>query len=125
VVAALVKAGDTLTAPMSGVPLHHFHGAATRVPVESTAFGVRQEHCLVEIVAMWEPGDPAPHQAWVDAVAETLTPGAWPGGYPNMLGPDDHAQTAHAYGPNTARLLAMKARFDPDGVFNAAALPTG
>lgn len=36
---------------------------------------------------------------------------------------DDVEQTAHAYGPNTARLLAVKQRLDPDGVFAAIPLP--
>jgi choline dehydrogenase-like flavoprotein len=40
-----------------------------------------------------------------------------------LLGPDDHAQIADAYGPNAARLLAAKTRFDPDRVFSATPLP--
>jgi FAD/FMN-containing dehydrogenase len=127
VAAAFVAAGDSVTSPLSGVLLHHFHGAATRVPVEDTAFGVRREHLMVEIVAAWEPGDGTPHQAWTDAVADSLGPDlgpdALPGGYPNMLGPDDHDQITDAYGPHAARLLATKARFDPDGVFSATSLP--
>ncbi|MCW2863414.1 MAG: hypothetical protein JWP48_5122 [Actinoallomurus sp.] len=123
VVAAFVEAGDTVTTPLSGVPIHHFHGAAARVPVESTAFGIRQDHLMAEIVAVWEPGDGTPHRTWADSVADALAPDALPGGYPNMLGPRDHAQIAGAYGPNAARLLAAKARFDPDGVFSATPLP--
>ncbi|PZG08632.1 FAD-binding oxidoreductase, partial [Nonomuraea aridisoli] len=46
-----------------------------------------------------------------------------PGGYPNLLGDDEVAQIAHAYGPNTERLLAVKRRFDPDHVFRAIPLP--
>jgi FAD/FMN-containing dehydrogenase len=123
VTAALIEAGDTTMSPLSGVPVHHFHGAAARVPVESTAFGIRQEHLMIEIVAAWEPGDSAPHQAWADAVSDAMAPDALPGGYPNMLGPDDRTQIAEAYGPNTARLLAVKSHFDPQGVFTATPLP--
>jgi hypothetical protein len=39
-----------------------------------------------------------------------------PGGYPDLLGPDDHGQIAHAYGPNDARLRVAKARNDRDGI---------
>ncbi|GAB2857474.1 FAD-dependent oxidoreductase [Actinoallomurus bryophytorum] len=123
VIAVLTEAGDAFTTPLSLIPIHHFHGAATRIPVENTAFGVREDHHMAEIVAIWEPGDGLPHKAWADSVADALAPHSLPGGYPNMLGPDDHAQNAEAYGPNTARLLAAKARFDPDGVFSATALP--
>ncbi|GAA5188368.1 FAD-dependent oxidoreductase [Rugosimonospora acidiphila] len=122
-IAALVRAGDTVTTPLSSVPISHFHGAAARVPVESTSFGLRQEHLMVEMLATWEPGDREPHQAWADSVADALAAEALPGGYPNVLGPDDQAQAAHAYGPNTERLLAAKSRFDPDGVFSATPLP--
>ncbi|MFD7233347.1 FAD-binding oxidoreductase [Streptomyces sp. NPDC059881] len=123
VVEAFIAAGDSVTSTASGVLLHHFHGAAARVAPESTAFGIRQDHFMVEIVAAWEPADAGPHHAWADSVAGSLAPHALPGGYPNMLGPGQDAEIAHAYGPNTARLLAAKARFDPDGTFTATPLP--
>jgi Berberine and berberine like len=133
VAAALVAAGDTLTTPLSVVPVHrrqdgrpvtgHFHGAATRVPVESTAFGIRREHLVVEIVEAWEPGDATPHRRWADSVADALADDALPGGCPGMLGSGDREQTADAYGPNSARLPTAKRRFDPDQVFSASPLP--
>jgi hypothetical protein len=66
VIAALVEAGDTLTSPLSGVVVHHFHGAAASVPVESTAFGIRQDHLMAEVIGWWTPGDRTPHQAWAN-----------------------------------------------------------
>ncbi|MEU8078923.1 FAD-binding oxidoreductase [Catellatospora citrea] len=126
VISAVVRAGDTLTSPLSGMPIHHFHGAAARVPTVATAFGNRQEHLMIEIFAGWEPtdgDDGARHRAWSDSVSKSLAPFALPGGYPNILGPDDHEQIQQAYGPNAARLRAAKQRFDPDGVFSATALP--
>ncbi|MFJ2646207.1 hypothetical protein ACIO1C_05695 [Streptomyces sp. NPDC087420] len=66
VVAALVAAGDSRTSPLSGIAIHHFHGAATRVPEDATAFGLRRKHFVVETVAAWEPDDPDgdAHRAW-------------------------------------------------------------
>lgn len=124
VVGALVAAGERRTSPLSGVVVHHFHGAAARVPEEATAFGNRREHLMVEIGAVWEPGPGEPHRAWAGAVSSALAPAALPGGYPNLLRPDDHDQIAHAYGANAARLRAVKARYDPDGVFTATPLPS-
>ncbi|MBO3677204.1 FAD-binding oxidoreductase [Streptomyces sp. NEAU-YJ-81] len=123
--AALLDAGDTLTSPLSAVSLHSLHGIASRIPATDTAFGNRTPHLMVETIARWEPGDPREpeHRAWARDVSAVLESEAMPGGYPNLLGPDETQQIAHAYGPNTERLLAAKHRFDPDGVFRAIPLP--
>jgi hypothetical protein len=124
VIAALIQAGESQSSVLSGVFVHHFHGAATRVPVDSTAFGIRTPHFVVEILAAWEPGDDqTPHWAWAEGVSSNLAAHALPGGYANLLGPSDHDQIAHAYGPNADRLLAAKDRYDPDDVFTAIPLP--
>ncbi|WAC92345.1 FAD-binding oxidoreductase [Mycobacterium sp. Aquia_213] len=124
VIAALVEAGQRQTSRYSGVVAHHFHGAATRVPLVSTSFGQRAPHRMIEIVAAWEPGDDAAaHVGWAERVDADLAPHALPGGYPNMLGPGEHEQIAHAYGSNAARLRTAKEQFDPDGVFSGIGLP--
>jgi FAD/FMN-containing dehydrogenase len=127
VISALAEAGPAVTSPLSIVSTHHFHGAAERVPPDATAFGIRRGHFTFEIVAAWEPGDAdgARHRAWADSFSAALAPHALPGGYPGLLGPDDHEQIARAYGQNATRLRAAKARFDPDGVFSASPLPPG
>ncbi|WP_233521286.1 BBE domain-containing protein [Streptomyces triticagri] len=43
----------------------------------------------------------------------------------NFLGPETPDQVAESYGPNTERLLAVKAAVDPDCVFAATPLPGG
>jgi FAD/FMN-containing dehydrogenase len=107
---------------------HHFHGAATRMAPDSAAFGLRREHLMVEIVAGWKPDgdDGAVHRRWARELWQSLAPFALPGGYANLLGPDDREQVAAAYGRNAARLRVLKHRFDPDGVFaSAIPLPEG
>jgi hypothetical protein len=123
IIDALVEAGRTRTSPQSLLPVHHCHGASTRIRSDETAFANRREHFMVEIVAGWPPGDGSAHRAWADAVSAALAPHALPGGYPNLLGPDDHEQIADAYGDNAIRLLAAKAHYDSDGVFTAIPLP--
>ncbi|MFT7836031.1 FAD-binding oxidoreductase [Saccharothrix sp. BKS2] len=118
----LVDFARRVTSPLSSLTLHHFHGAATRVPVSSTAFGLRDEHVLLEIITTWAPNSPdsgGAHREWAAALADELERSALPGGYPNLLGPDDHERAMAAFGPNTARLLEVKRRLDPDGVFTA------
>jgi hypothetical protein len=63
------------------------------------AFGLRREHFLVELIAAWEPGaedDGARHRRRAQDLSRALAPTALPGGYPNLLGPDDHDQIALA-----------------------------
>ncbi|WP_063129794.1 FAD-binding oxidoreductase [Nocardia fusca] len=121
----LTLAGSPLTSPLSAVSVHTLLGAGARVPAAETAFGNRDPHFMIEIIALWEPDDTraAEHRAWAGNLTSILEPEALPGGYPNLLGPDDTAQVAHAYGPNTERLLAVKRRVDPDHVFHAIPLP--
>jgi hypothetical protein len=121
---ATVTAVARRTSPHSMVNWHHLHGAATRIPAEAMAFGLRQEHFMVEIVAGWEPdgSNGAAHRQWAQDLWESLAPFALPGGYGNFLTPRDREQIRDAYGSNGARLRALKRRFDPDGVF-ASAIP--
>ncbi|MET7787473.1 FAD-binding oxidoreductase [Streptomyces sp900116325] len=121
----LSLAGSTLTSPYSAVSVHSLHGAATRVPVTDTAFGNRDPHLMIEIIAQWQPDDTRAqeHRAWAGDLADAFEPEALPGGYPNLLGPDAATQITHAYGPNTERLLTAKHRYDPHHIFRATPLP--
>jgi hypothetical protein len=84
VISVLIAAGCARTSPSTVIALHQFRGAGTRVPVNATAFGMRREHFLVEIVAAWDPGDDddgAVHRRWARNLSQVLAPGALPGGY--------------------------------------------
>ena len=117
---ALLRAGDSRASAFSGIAIHHFHGAATRVPLDETAFGIRSEHLVVEIVAAWDPADDAARQRyWADTVYSELGPHSLKGGCPNLIGPEQADQADSAYGPNAGRLLAAKRRYDPNNVFSA------
>jgi len=123
---ALLKGAASLTSPFSALNIHHFHGAATRVDPAATAFGLRREHLLVEIIAAWDDDTTAAtHRDWLDRTTASFDAYALPGGYPNTLGPDERARADRAYGDNGPRLLAAKHHYDPDGVFQATSLPRG
>jgi FAD/FMN-containing dehydrogenase len=125
VIASLVAAGSNRTSPLAMIAMHHFHGAATRIPEVGSAFGLRREHFLVEAIAAWDPEDEengAVHRAWARNLSRVLSRSALPGGYANLLGPDDHDQIALAHGANIDRLRKVKQRFDPDNVFSAIPL---
>jgi len=55
------------------IATHDFKGAASRVPLDATAFGLRQDHVLVEIIAAWDDaGNPAAEQDHRDWARATL-----------------------------------------------------
>jgi FAD/FMN-containing dehydrogenase len=121
---AIIAAMARRTSPHCAVFWHHFHGAATRMAPDGAAFGLRREHFMVEIIAGWRPDgdDGSAHRDWARDLWQSLAPFALPGGYANLLGPNDREQVAEAYGGNAARLRVLKHCFDPDGVF-ASAIP--
>jgi FAD/FMN-containing dehydrogenase len=120
---AIVAAVQNKPSPNDVINIHHFHGVATRIALESAAFGQRQEHLMVEIISGWRDDGPALHERWADETMQALGEYALPGGYPNLLGPDAHAQIVQAYGSNAGRLRAVKQKYDPQGVFTAIPLP--
>jgi FAD/FMN-containing dehydrogenase len=132
-VTALAAGAAAGSSPFSLLALHHFHGAAARVAPDATAFALRQDHLLVEMIAAWAPGpdgeDPAvtaaPHLEWTAEISAALAAEALPGGYPNILGPQEADRTKLGYAGNAERLLAAKHRYDPDGVFTAIGAITG
>jgi hypothetical protein len=82
--------------------------------------------CMAGIVAAWDPADhenASRHQQWSHDVSKRLAPHALPGGYPNLLGPDEQVQIDAAYGSNITRLREVKHRFDPENLFRATPLP--
>lgn len=125
-ISALIAGGARRTSPFSTIVLQHFRGLPTQVSPEATAFGLRREHVMVEIIACWNSAagdDGSVHKRWARDFSRTMAPMSLPGGYLNLLGPHARDQIAHAYGNNIARLQAVKRRFDPDGIFSATPLP--
>jgi hypothetical protein len=121
-IAALLERAQQFTSPYSAFSIHHFHGAASRVPASEAAFAPRQDHLMVEIVAGWEPESPEAdrrHARWAQASSRALAPYALRGGYVNLLDVDEHDRVPLTFGANYARLCALKRVYDPDDVFSS------
>jgi FAD/FMN-containing dehydrogenase len=120
----LIAAMETAVSPGCAIITHEFKGAASRVPTDATAFGLRRDHVLVEILAQCiDPSDEREerrHQDWARATLNVLGPQALPGGYPNLLAGGDTDRAAKSYGGNADRLMAAKRHYDPDNVFRSA-----
>ena len=120
---ALISAVDTAPSALCGTSVHHFHGAPTRIGSAETAFSLRSNHLVVEILAQWQDGDGSDEVAWADATARALNSEALPGGYANIMGPADASRANLSYGANADRVASVKLRYDPDNVFRSIAIP--
>ena len=80
------------------------------------AFPLRRPGYEVDIVGRW--GTPAAKAAavqWVKSVRDSLQPFA-NGVYVNQLGETSEELVRAAYGPNYARLVEIKKKYDPKNV---------
>lgn len=123
-IAAFIEAMAAAVSAGCALFTHEFKGAASRVPTEATAFGLRSDHVLVEILATFvdrsNKEEEQRHRQWARATRQAFAPMSLPGGYPNFLTRDDSDRVAKSYGPNAERLIAAKRRYDPDNVLCSA-----
>jgi hypothetical protein len=95
------------------VPLR---GAISRVGLSDTAFALRQPGFEVDMAGVWSaPTAKADAVRWVQAMRDSLQPFAH-GVYVNQLGDTSDQLVRSAYGPNYARLLDIKKKYDPDNL---------
>ncbi|TDW21710.1 FAD-binding oxidoreductase [Kribbella kalugense] len=85
-------------------------GAYNRVPVDATAFPHRTERFLLEHAS---PDQAAVRRSW-----STAHPHASGRVYPNFPDPDLTDWQTPYHGPNYPRLVSIKDKYDPDGVFH-------
>ncbi|MBW4632018.1 MAG: FAD-binding protein [Iphinoe sp. HA4291-MV1] len=119
---ALIEHGLPLPSPFSMINVHNFHGAASRVGASETAFALRQDHLMVELIAAWEPQSPDDEQRhiqWAQHISQALAPYAFKGGYINLLDEKEQERVPLAFGSNYERLLDLKRKYDPDDVFHS------
>ena len=95
------------------VPLR---GAVSRVNVSDMAFALRQPGYELDMAGVWDaPAEKAEVVRWVSATRDTLLPFAH-GVYVNQLGDTSDQLVRSAYGPNYARLMELKKKYDPNNV---------
>jgi len=106
--------------PMNAILFEHFHGAVTRVGTTDTAVPHREQGWNLLLPSIWtDPADSDANVAWTRDTYAALQPHFGSGRWLNYLA-DDAADDAirNAYGPNYARLVEVKRRYDPENVFN-------
>jgi FAD/FMN-containing dehydrogenase len=115
---ALLDLFTRVPSPMSVVGLQQAGGAIARVPADATAYANRDAAFDCIPIAIWEDAaQDAANIAWSRAVWEAMRPFATGGVYVNNLGEEGEERIRAAYGPNYARLAALKAKYDPTNLF--------
>jgi FAD/FMN-containing dehydrogenase len=106
-------------APANLISFFALGGAIADVLPGATAFPHRRALFDLQIQSYWgEPWQEAENVAWVNGFRQALAPYTR-GAYVNYIDAD-HPEWATAwYGRNLPRLRRIKARYDPDHIFNA------
>jgi hypothetical protein len=102
--------------PKRKVIIVTLRGAVSRVRSSDTAFALRQPGYEVDIASAWSaPAEKADAVRWVEATRDRLQPFAH-GLYVHQLGDTSDQLVRAAYGPNYARLVEIKKKYDPNNV---------
>jgi FAD/FMN-containing dehydrogenase len=106
------------TAQMAVAQIRVLGGAASRVPVEATAYAHRARRMMANVAAFYaDAEDKAVQEAWVTGLAAAINQGT-AGAYVNFLGDEGESRVREAYpGATWDRLAAIKARYDPGNLF--------
>jgi FAD/FMN-containing dehydrogenase len=118
---AMVSAYGKCPVPTSSLLLENFHGAASRVPLDATAYALRDAGFNTLVAGQWmDRSQEGATVAWVRETFDALQSFAGPRRYVNYIGDDEepNAAAAAAYGPNLVRLRQLKRRYDPDNLFH-------
>jgi FAD/FMN-containing dehydrogenase len=102
---------------MTEIHLQHLGGAVGRVPAEATAFALRDQEFIVNVVARTPNADGfAEVVDWARGVTSALGPDA--GSYVNFTGEADSAIVRASYPAATyRRLVELKKKYDPANLF--------
>jgi FAD/FMN-containing dehydrogenase len=113
-----VAHASPLPGPFSSAYFETMGGAVGRVLPAATAFPHREAPFNLGINPGWADADGDEVAiAWARDFADAMTPYSTGGLYANYAGHDDLDRSRAAYGENLERLMDVKDRYDPDGVF--------
>jgi FAD binding domain/Berberine and berberine like len=109
--------------PLSAIAFQQLHGVAARVAPDATAFPHRYDHhsCYVH-PATDDPAESEKIVRWGRDCWEALQPFVEPAVYVNALEDaleDGPHRVREAYGPNYARLAALKKKYDPTNMLSS------
>jgi FAD/FMN-containing dehydrogenase len=117
-IAAIVDHANQMTSPLSAVVLEYYGGAAGRVPNDATAYPHRGLPWDVLFIAQWTDQAQTPAQRdWARSGEDILRPFSANAHLLSALDVESEEVIHTAFGPNLARLSAVKRKYDPANFF--------
>jgi FAD/FMN-containing dehydrogenase len=114
----IVGHANEATSPLTAVLVEQYGGAASRLPDDATAFGNRRADYDLGILTQWvDPAESEHHISWTRRFAEAMAPFRSGTYLLNFLGEEGADTIRAAFGPNYARLVAVKGKYDPTNFF--------
>jgi FAD/FMN-containing dehydrogenase len=115
----MIEYAGKLPSPQCEVLLGLISGAANDVPSDATAYSSRDANFVINVHGRWD-NSAADERciAWSRAFFKAAAPYASAGGYVNFMTAEESDRVAAAYGPNYARLVQTKKRYDPENIFH-------
>lgn len=114
----VLRYAGALPTPHCEIFLGLIGGKANARPPDATAYPHRNVQFAMNVHGRWtEPGDDDKVVSWAREFFSAAAPHAAGSVYINFLTQDEGARIREAYGPNYARLVEVKRRYDPDNLF--------
>jgi FAD/FMN-containing dehydrogenase len=120
-IAAAAAASSARPSPLGSILFQPLGGAFARTAEDATPLGRRSAPWHWQAGTAWfEPADDDRGRAWIADVGRSLAPWSAGESYPNFILGADPERLRAAYGQATfARLQAVRAEWDPEGVLSA------
>jgi len=125
---AMIEQFKRRPSPLTHLFLEHMHGAASRVAAAETAFAHRFDHYNFSGFCIWaDRSETDANLRWVEEFWLAMRPYLSGRAYVNYLGQEGAERVREGYGPNYARLAALKSKYDPTNFFrfNQNIVPSG
>jgi FAD/FMN-containing dehydrogenase len=115
----IIEYANKLPSPQCEIFIAVISGAANHVPSDAMAYGHRDANFVLNVHSRWDaPSDDDKCVVWAKDFFNASQPYASGGAYINFMTEDEIDRVAAAFGPNHARLVEIKKKYDPDNVFH-------
>lgn len=114
-----VKYATEIPDPQCEIFIAQLGGAINRVAPDATAYAHRNTQFVINVHGRWSAAaDDDRCIGWARAFFDATAGFANGGVYVNFMTAEESARVPNAFGPNFERLSAIKARYDPNNLFN-------